>query len=272
MQYLRVFVIIYEGGFAGWERDMRLQKYLAECGVASRRRAEGMIAEGLVQLNGLTVREMGLKVKEGDEVRVRGELVTPQAEKHYILYYKPIGEVSTSSDPEGRPTVMDHFQDYPARLYSVGRLDYDSEGLLLLTNDGELTARLTHPGSEVKKSYIARVSLQLTQEELKRLRGGIVIDGRKTARAGAKILKAESLFTDVLITIHEGRNRQIRRMVDALGHQVLRLKRVKYGSLELGAMKRGQWRQLSEREISDLKRDAGMAEASADQRNGGGTP
>ena len=237
---------------------MRLQKYLAECGVASRRHAEDMITQGLVQINGITVREMGLKVEEGDEVRVRGDIVTPQAEKRYVLYYKPIGEVTTSSDPEGRPTVLDRFRDFPVRLYPVGRLDFDSEGLLLLTNDGDLTARLTHPSGEVNKSYIARVSLQLTDEELNRLRFGILIDGRKTAKAGAKILKQESLFTDVLITIHEGRNRQIRRMVEALGHQVIRLKRVKYGPIELGMLARGEWRDLSAQEVSDLRRSAGL--------------
>ena len=237
---------------------MRLQKYLAECGVASRRHAEDMITQGLVQINGITVREMGLKVEEGDEVRVRGDIVTPQAEKRYVLYYKPIGEVTTSSDPEGRPTVLDRFRDFPVRLYPVGRLDFDSEGLLLLTNDGDLTARLTHPSGDVNKSYIARVSLQLTDEELNRLRFGIMIDGRKTAKAGAKILKQESLFTDVLITIHEGRNRQIRRMVEALGHQVIRLKRVKYGPVELGALARGEWRELSAQEVSDLRRSAGL--------------
>ena len=239
---------------------MRLQKYLAECGVASRRHAEDMITQGLVQINGITVREMGLKVEEGDEVRVRGDIVTPQAEKRYVLYYKPIGEVTTSSDPEGRPTVLDRFRDFPVRLYPVGRLDFDSEGLLLLTNDGDLTARLTHPSGEVNKSYIARVSLQLTDEELNRLRFGILIDGRKTAKAGAKILKQESLFTDVLITIHEGRNRQIRRMVEALGHQVIRLKRVKYGPVELGALARGEWRELSAQEVSDLRRSAGLSD------------
>jgi 23S rRNA pseudouridine2605 synthase len=219
-----------------------------------------MITQGLVQINGITVREMGLKVEEGDEVRVRGDIVTPQAEKRYVLYYKPIGEVTTSSDPEGRPTVLDRFRDFPVRLYPVGRLDFDSEGLLLLTNDGDLTARLTHPSGEVNKSYIARVSLQLTDEELNRLRFGVMIDGRKTAKAGAKILKQESLFTDVLITIHEGRNRQIRRMVEALGHQVIRLKRVKYGPVELGALARGEWRDLSAQEISDLRRSAGLSD------------
>lgn len=233
---------------------MRLQKYLAACGVASRRHAEEMIAEGLVQVNGITIREMGTQVTPEDEVRVSGDLVSLESEKHYVLYYKPIGEVTTSSDPQGRPTVLDRFTDYPVRLYSVGRLDFDSEGLLLLTNDGDLTARLTHPSFEVDKSYIARVSLDLTDEECQQLRNGIMLDNRRTARAGARVLKKESLFTDVLITIHEGRNRQIRRMLEALGHQVIRLKRVKYGPIELGNLERGTWRKLSEEEVSQLNR------------------
>ena len=231
---------------------MRLQKYLAECGVASRRHAEDMITQGLVQINGITVREMGLKVEEGDEVRVRGDIVTPQAEKRYVLYYKPIGEVTTSSDPEGRPTVLDRFRDFPVRLYPVGRLDFDSEGLLLLTNDGDLTARLTHPSGEVNKSYIARVSLQLTDEELNRLRFGIMIDGRKTAKAGAKILKQESLFTDVLITIHEGRNRIVRRMMAEVGHPVVELVRRQFGPLHLGPLTVGQARELTKVERGEL--------------------
>ncbi|NLC32275.1 MAG: rRNA pseudouridine synthase [Clostridiales bacterium] len=233
---------------------MRLQKYLAACGVASRRHAEEMIAKGFVQVNGITVREMGTKVTDGDEVRVHGEVVKLEENKHYVMYYKPIGEVTTSSDPEGRPTVLEHFADFPVRLYTVGRLDFDSEGLLLLTNDGDLTARLTHPSFEVDKSYIARVSLELTESECHQLRSGIMIDGRKTARAGVRVLKKEILFTDVLITIHEGRNRQIRRMIEALGHQVLRLKRVKYGAIELGALQRGTWRELSPQEVDLLKK------------------
>ncbi len=231
---------------------MRLQKYLALCGVASRRRAEQMILDGLVQVNGITIREMGTQVAEGDEVRVRDEVVQPEAEKRYLLYYKPIGEVTSVSDPEGRPTVMDHFRDFPVRLYPVGRLDFDSEGLLLLTNDGELTARLTHPSYEVDKSYIARVSLTLTAEELERLRSGVMIDGQVTARAGVRVLRRDAFSTDILITIHEGRNRQIRRMVEAIGHQTIRLKRVKYGPVELGELTRGSWRDLTQAEVAAL--------------------
>ena len=232
---------------------MRLQKYLALSGVASRRHAEEMIAEGLVQVNGITVREMGVQVEESDVVAVRGQVVRPEEEKRYILYYKPVGEVTTVSDPEGRPTVMDHFRDFPVRLYPVGRLDFDSEGLLILTNDGDLAAYLTHPSHEVEKSYIARVSLEMTQEELRRLRDGVVLDGQKTSPAKARILRQDAFSTDILVTIHEGRNRQIRRMVEKVNHQVVRLKRVNYGAVELGDLQRGEWRDLTEEEVAALK-------------------
>ena len=231
---------------------MRLQKYLAACGVASRRQAEEFIAQGLVQVNGQTITEMGVRVAPGDKVTFRGKAVRPEEEKRYILYYKPIGEVTTVSDPEGRPTVMDHFKDFPVRLYPVGRLDFDSEGLLLLTNDGDLTRRLTHPSFEVDKRYIARVSNRVSEEGLRMLRGGVVIDGRKTAPAKVSMLRQDTFSTDILITIHEGRNRQIRKMVEAIGHQVVRLKRVQYGPVTLGNMKRGEWRDLTEGELKAL--------------------
>lgn len=231
---------------------MRLQKYLADCGVASRRQAEELIAQGLVQVNGETITQMGTQVAPGDVVTYRGEVVRPEGQKRYILYYKPIGEVTTVSDPEGRPTVMDHFRDFPVRLYPVGRLDFDSEGLLLLTNDGDLTRRLTHPSFEVDKRYIARVSNQVSEEGLRQLRGGVVIEGRKTAPAKVSVLRQDAFSTDILITIHEGRNRQIRKMVEAIGHQVVRLKRVQYGPVTLGNMKRGEWRDLTEEELNAL--------------------
>ncbi len=233
--------------------DMRLQKYLALCGVASRRRAEEMIVGGLVQVNGITVREMGVKVQPGDEVRVKGSVVRPEEEKRYILYYKPVGEMCTVSDPEGRATVLDHFRDFPVRLYPVGRLDYDSEGLLLLTNDGDFAAFLTHPRHGVEKGYIVRVSMELTQEEANTLRGGVVLDGRKTAPAKVRILRKDAFSTDILITIREGRNRQIRRMVEQVGHQVVRLKRVRYGEVELGDMQRGEWRDLTPQEVASFR-------------------
>ncbi|MDI9520831.1 MAG: pseudouridine synthase [Bacillota bacterium] len=232
---------------------MRLQKYLASCGVASRRKAEEMIAQGLVSVNGRVVTEMGTQVEEGDLVTVESRPVTPEETMHYILYYKPVGEVTTVSDPRGRPTVLDHFRDYPVRLFPVGRLDFDSEGLLILTNDGELTQRLTHPSHEVEKRYIARVSNNLEDDALFRLRAGVMLDGRKTAPAKVSVLRRDPFSTDILITIHEGRNRQIRRMVEAVGHQVVRLKRVQYGALSLGDMKRGEWRELSAQEVALLK-------------------
>lgn len=231
---------------------MRLQKFLASCGVASRRKAEELIAQGKVSVNGQVVTEMGTQVEEKDVVLVEGRRVTPEEAKHYILYYKPVGEVTTVSDPRGRPTVLDHFRDYPVRLFPVGRLDFDSEGLLILTNDGELTQKLTHPSHEVEKQYIARVSNVLEDEALYKLRSGVMIDGRKTAPAKVSILRRDPFSTDILITIHEGRNRQIRRMVEAVGHQVVRLKRVQYGSLNLGDLKRGEWRALTPDEVERL--------------------
>ena len=233
---------------------MRLQKYLASCGVASRRTAEKMILDGRVSVDGVTITEMGVQVEIGQDVRVDGKLVTPEPEKKYIMYHKPAGEVTTASDPEGRATVLDKFRDYPFRLYPVGRLDYDSEGLLLLTNDGDLTDRMLHPSMEVEKTYLARVSNELTPAEARRLESGVMVDGRKTARAKVKILGFKGLYTDILVTIHEGRNRQVRKMVEQVGHQVVMLRRIRFGPLKLGDLPRGMWRELTEEELRELAR------------------
>ena len=233
---------------------MRLQKYLALCGVASRRSAEKMIADGRVTVDGSVITEMGVQVEIGQDIRLDGKLVTPEPEKKYIMYHKPAGEVTTASDPEGRPTVLDKFRDYPVRLYPVGRLDYDSEGLLLLTNDGALTERMLHPSKEVEKTYLARVSNELTQAEARRLEAGVMVDGRKTARAKVKILGFKGLYTDILVTIHEGRNRQVRKMVEQVGHQVVMLRRIRFGPLKLDDLPRGMWRELTEEELRDLSR------------------
>lgn len=233
---------------------MRLQKYLAQCGVASRRHAEEMILDGLVSVNGQVITQMGVQVEEGDEVRVKGEIVLPESVKKYVLYHKPIGEVTTVSDPEGRPTVMQHFTDYPVRLYPVGRLDFDSEGLLLLTNDGDLADKMMHPSNEVDKTYLARVTGNVTLESIRELRMGVMLDDHKTSPARARIIKEETFATVVLVTIHEGRNRQVRRMFEAVGHRVLMLRRVKFGPLELGNLKRGQWRELTDAEVNALKK------------------
>lgn len=231
---------------------MRLQKYMASCGVASRRTAEKMIAEGRVSVNGETITEMGVQVEDGDVVRLDGQVIRPEEIKKYVMYHKPAGEVTTVSDPEGRACVLDHFRDYPVRLYPVGRLDYDSEGLLLLTNDGALTERLLHPSHQVDKTYLARVTGTVTPEELQKLRRGILLDDHKTAPAKARLVRQETFASQVLVTIHEGRNRQVRRMFEETGHQVLQLRRVRFGPLELGELRRGQWRELTEEETRKL--------------------
>lgn len=231
---------------------MRLQKYMAECGVASRRKAEEMIAEGRVTVNSVKITEMGTQVEEGDEVRVDGQVIRPETEKRYVMYHKPAGEVTTVSDPEGRRCVLDHFRDYPVRLYPVGRLDYDSEGLLLLTNDGTLTERMLHPSHQVDKTYLARVTGSVTMDEVRQLRSGVMLDDHKTAPAKVRVIKLEAEAAVVLVTIHEGRNRQVRRMFEETGHQVTQLRRVRFGPLDLGDLPRGKWRELTAEEVRSL--------------------
>lgn len=233
---------------------MRLQKYLALSGVASRRASEKLIAEGHVAVNGQVVTEMGVQVDEyADRITVDGAPIHLDEEKHYLAYYKPVGEVTTVSDPEGRATVMDKFRDYPVRLYPVGRLDFDSEGLLLLTNDGDMMNSLLHPSHEVDKTYLAKVSNRVEEESLRRLRAGVQLDGRLTSPAHVRVVRYEAFDTVLLVTIHEGRYRQVRRMFEAVGHQVVQLKRVGFGPIQLGDLPRGTWRQLTPNEIRKLK-------------------
>ena len=198
------------------------------------------------------ITQMGVQVREADRVAVDGKVVHLEEEKHY-LYYKPIGEVTTVQDPEGRPTVLDKFRDYPVRLVPAGRLDFDSEGLLLLTNDGDVIQRVLHPSHEVEKSYLTKVSNHLTPEELHRLKSGVLLDGRMTSPARLRVIKEETFSTTVLVSIHEGRNRQVRRMFEAVGHQVVALKRVRFGPLQLGDLRRGCWRYLTDEEVQRLK-------------------
>ena len=235
---------------------MRLQKYMAMCGVAARRKCEEMIAAGRVNVNGQIITEMGTQVEETDVVLVDGVRIMPEEEKKYILYHKPAGEVTTVSDDKGRETVMDRFKDFEVRLYPVGRLDYDSEGLLLLTNDGELAQRLTHPSCEVDKVYLARVTGNPSNEAIDKLRRGVFMEGdeRRTYPASVRVVRDESLYSDIVVSIHEGRNRQVRRMFDAVGHKVLLLRRIRFGSLELGDLKRGEWRELTAQEVEELKK------------------
>ena len=232
---------------------MRLQKYLALCGVASRRNAEKLIMAGHVTVNGNVVTAMGVQVDESaDVVCVDGQHVLPEIEKHYIAYNKPVGEVTTVSDPEGRETVMDKFRDYPVRLFPVGRLDYDSEGILLLSNDGDMMNRVLHPSFEIKKAYLVRASNQVSDDEIIRLRKGVIVDGRMTSPAEVRLIRRETFSTDLLITIHEGRNRQVRKMIDVIGHQVVHLKRVQFGPVLLGNLPTGMWRKLTDDEVRKL--------------------
>lgn len=233
---------------------IRLQKYLAMCGIASRRSAEKVILEGRVAVNGEIITEMGVQVDENsDTVTVDSLIIHPEKEKHYIAYNKPIGEVTTVSDPEGRATVMDKFLDYPVRLFPVGRLDYDSEGLLLLTNDGDMMNRVLHPSHEVIKTYWTKVSNHVSQEEIRALRKGVMVDGKLTSPASVRLIRENTFDTVLLIGIHEGRNRQVRKMAEAIGHKVVSLRRVGFGPVSLGDLPTGMWRPLTKEEISNLK-------------------
>ena len=230
---------------------MRLQKYMAMCGVAARRKCEEIIASGRVAVNGETITQMGTQVEEGDVVTLDGQVITPEEEKRYILYHKPAGEVTTVSDDKGRETVMDRFADFPVRLYPVGRLDYDSEGLLLLTNDGELAQRLTHPSCEVDKVYLVTVRGDI-RGAAERLMAITELDGEPIAPARAQELSRHEGQALLRVTIHQGKNRQIRRMCAGLGLHVEKLQRVEEDGLRLDDLPIGKWRYLIAQEIQRI--------------------
>lgn len=249
---------------------VRLQKLLADAGVASRRASEKLISEGRVLVNGQPVTQMGTKVDpERDRVEVGGRVLRPVEERVYVLLNKPRGYVSTVKDPEGRRTVMELIGHVGVRLYPVGRLDMDTEGLLLLTNDGELTNALLHPRHEVPKTYVAEVDGLPTSETMSRLRRGIRLEDGPTAPAEVKVLKSTDRGATLSITIHEGRNRQVRRMLEAVGHPVTFLKRVRFGPLDLHGLKLGQHRFLSSVEVARLRVAAGGARPPRTMRRGG---
>lgn len=233
----------------------RLQKIISQAGIASRREAETFITAGRVSVNGKVVTELGTKVDPAkDKVRVDGKLL--RGEKTvYLLLYKPKGVVTTLSDPEGRETIAELVKDVPERVYPVGRLDYNTEGALLLTNDGELTHALLHPSRHVEKTYIARIKGIPQEESLDRLRVGVKLEDGMTAPAEVYLLESDRERDDsrIEITIHEGRNRQIRRMLQAIGHPVKQLKRISFAFLTLEGLGRGQFRPLTEDEVKRLK-------------------
>jgi 23S rRNA pseudouridine2605 synthase len=246
----------------------RLQKILSQAGVASRRASEQLMLDGRVTVNGATVFELGTKADPAtDDIRVDGRRVKLAARARYLLLNKPRGYVTTRSDPQRRPTVIDLVQDVKEYVYPVGRLDYDTEGLLLLTNDGDLAARLTHPSHEVPRVYEARVLGIPDDHDLQRLSRGLVIEGRRTAAADVhmKPPRRDDEQATLVITLREGRNRQVRDMCDAIGHPVEHLRRVAIGPLRDSRLKAGHWRDLTPEEVARLKR---VATASPPRRRG----
>lgn len=230
---------------------LRLNKYLADCGIGSRRECDELISAGFVKVNGKTA-ALGQIVDDNSHVTVRGKRVGDKQKLYYIMLNKPKGCVTTVKDDLGRKTVMD-FVDVKARLYPVGRLDYDTEGLLLLTNDGDLSNKLTHPRNEINKTYVCRISGVLKESERLQMERGVLIDGVKTARAKVRIVEQDQHHTRCEVTIHEGRNHQVKKMFEAVGKEVEFLKRIAVGDLRLGGLKRGEYRFLNDSEVEYLK-------------------
>ncbi|MCX7904103.1 MAG: rRNA pseudouridine synthase [Caloramator sp.] len=231
----------------------RIQKYIARCGIASRRKAEELIRQGKVKVNGELIKDIILINPERDIVEVNGKVIKPEERKVYIMLNKPVGYVTTVKDEKGRRTVLDLI-DVKERIYPVGRLDYDTSGLLILTNDGDFAYKLMHPSKEVDKVYIAEVEGIPTEKELDMFRNGLKIEDYITSKAEIEILKIKDKNAIVKIVIHEGRNRQVRKMCEKIGHKVIKLKRVQIGKIKLGSLEIGKWRYLKKEEIEWVKR------------------
>ena len=232
---------------------MRINKYIAQAGVASRRKADELIANGNVKVNGAVMKEPGYDVQEGDKVMVNGRLIENSQKLEYVLINKPLGMVTTVEDDKDRLTVMEVVKDIDARLFPVGRLDYNTSGALLMTNDGELAYHLTHPKHEVYKTYIAKVAGVISDTRLAKLRKGVDIGGFITSPAKVKVLKQMPRHAVVEISIREGKNRQVRKMFAAVGNRVQELKRVEIGEIKLGRLMEGHYRKLTREEIEYLK-------------------
>ncbi len=237
---------------------VRLQKYLSDCGVASRRKSEELIEQGKVRVNG-KVASIGEKIDpKHDTITVSGKKIVRQKTHTYIMLHKPRGFITTMSDEMDRKCVAQLIQDVPARVYPVGRLDRDSEGLLLFTNDGAFANAMTHPSKHVPKTYRVTVRPSITQEQLTALTQGVIIDDGVTAPAEVRVITKEENRVVLEIILYEGRNRQIRKMCEALGLEVARLRRTAIGTVKLGMLKQGDWRELTEEEVRKLQLAAGM--------------
>lgn len=231
---------------------MRLQKFLALCGVASRRKSEQLILDGKVKVNGKVVNTLGTKINpDKDKVHANNKPVIYDA-KVYILLNKPEKYITSASDQFDRPTVLDLISLVETRIYPVGRLDYNTSGLILLTNDGDLTYKLTHPKHNIWKTYIAKVKGIPTEDEMKRFKSGLKIDNYRTSKAKIKIVETAMKNCTLEIQIKEGRNRQVRKMCEAIGHPVRKLKRTSVGNIHIGDLEVGEWRFLTEKELNYL--------------------
>ncbi len=235
--------------------ECRLQKYLAECGVASRRKAEELILSGKIKVNGGVVTELGTKVNPSrDKVMYNNKLVKLEKNKVYILLNKPSGYISAAKDQFENPSILHLVKDINVRLYPVGRLDKDTTGAIILTNDGDFSYKLTHPKHEISKTYIAEVEGIPTAEEMRTFAKGVYIDGKKTYPAKIRIVKEIKKNSIVEIVIHEGRNRQVKKMCEAIGHKVITLHRQAIGRISIDGVKEGKYRHLTPKEIQDLTR------------------
>ena len=232
---------------------MRLNKYIATAGVCSRRKADELIANGNVKVNGASVREHGVQVEPGDVVSVNGKVIEEPADKIYVAVNKPLGYITSMDDDKGRATVAELVDDIPERLFPVGRLDYNTTGLLIMTNDGQLTYTLTHPKHEVWKTYVAVVAGVLSDTRIAKLRKGVDIGGFVTSPAKVKVIKQMPRHAVVEIKIREGKNRQVRKMFAAVGNKVQSLERTAIGDVRLGRLMSGHYRKLTRQEVEYLK-------------------
>ena len=233
---------------------MRINKYIADAGVASRRKADELVKAGNVKVNGLIMREPGTDIREGDVVEVNGDIITPNKKFVYYLLNKPVGYVTTAKDEYDRDTVIDLMTETTERVFPVGRLDYNTSGLLIMTNDGDLAYRLTHPKHQVYKTYRAMVQGYLSNERVAKLRNGVDIGGFITSPAKVEVVRQAGNYCIVDISIREGKNRQVRKMFAAVGNKVLELQRTAIGDLRLGRMMEGHYRKLTHEEVEYLRK------------------